>query len=206
MGEQNIFNSKTKERLTLYTHCKCYAGSVASPKARVRADVDQKEGENSVDTLCLKGTGAGGDHESRITFLTAMLNNAEVKMNHFDKLRQTNMNIALVIFAGMCGFAFQTALPSFRQFSFVALALVMVIFCLLDRRYHRFQHGWRRTRKQITLALTAGISQPQEDVTVDRYYPEGENRAEVFSLQPVLYYLLAAAALCLSVVFAFGGH
>jgi uncharacterized membrane protein len=157
-----------------------------------------------MDTLCLKGTAAGGDHESRIGMLTTMLNNAEAKMNHIDGLRQTNMNIALVIFAGMCGFAFQTASPSFRQASFIALALVILIFCLLDRRFHRFQHGWRMTRRQMVLALAEAISKPKDDVTVDRYYPEGEDRAEVFALQPVLYYLLTAGALCLSVVFAVG--
>ena len=142
----------------------------------------------------LKGITHGAANQTRIDFLTNMLNNSEAKMNHIDGLRQRNMNIAAIIFAAMCTFAFQSSGRAFRPLSFIALVLIMVVFSLLDRRLHRFQHGWRKTRLRFVEALRYVINDPNCDVTVQRYYEEGEREAEPFALQPVLYYILTLAA------------
>jgi hypothetical protein len=142
----------------------------------------------------LKGSTKGVANQERIGFLSTMLNNTEAKMNHIDGLRQTNMNIAAIIFAGMFSFGFQSSVRAFRPFSLAALALVMLVFTLLDRRLHRYQHGWRKTRRHFVEALRDVINNPNDDVTVQRYYQDGEKEAERFALQPVLYYMLTLAA------------
>lgn len=142
----------------------------------------------------LNGARQGVDNQQRIEFLKAMLNNAELKMNHIDGLRQRNMNIAIIIFVGMYGFVLQSSLQIFHPLCFVVLTLAMFVFTLLDRRLHRFQHGWRKTRRHFVEALRDVINSPNNDVNVQRYYEEGEQEAEKFSLQPVLYYLLIITA------------
>ena len=123
-----------------------------------------------------------------------MLNNAEVKMNHIDGLRQRNMNIAAIIFAAIFSFGLQSSVHAVRPFSLTGLTLIMLVFSLLDRRLHRFQHGWRKTRRRFVEALRDIINKPNDDVAVQRYYEEGEKEAERFALQPVLYYMLTLAA------------
>jgi hypothetical protein len=144
--------------------------------------------------ISLKGTARGVVNQTRIDFLTTMLNNAEAKMNHIDGLRQRNMNIAAIIFAAMYSFGLHPLGLAIRPLSFGALMLIMVVFSLLDRRLHKFQHGWRKTRRHFVETLRDVINQPNDDVSFQRYYEEGEKESERFALQPVLYYMLTIAA------------
>jgi hypothetical protein len=138
---------------------------------------------------------SSANNQPRIDFLTVMLNNAEAKMNHIDGLRQRNMSIAAIIFGGMFSFAFQSTVSTFRPLSLAALTLIMFVFTLLDRRLHRFHHGWRETRGHFVEAIRDVINDPNNDITVQRYYQEGEEEAEWGTLRPILYYLLVVAAI-----------
>ena len=53
------------------------------------------------NTVVLEPTPEPGRNEQRLSVLTAALNLAETKVNHFDSLRQNQMTIAMVIFAGL---------------------------------------------------------------------------------------------------------
>ena len=141
-------------------------------------------------TLTLSG---GSDRNAhRVSVLTALLSNAESKVNHIDELRQKNMNVALLIFAGLFGFALRFADQSTASYTAFPLACLMLIFCLLDRRLHKISHGWQGTGKRIALALAEAINDPLKDVSFPRYYSPAEGTAQWFSLQPTLYYLLVA--------------
>ena len=77
----------------------------------------------------------------------------------------------------------------------IALLVIMIVFCLLDRRTHTYIHGWRATEKQFMELLSNLINKPEEDVSYLRYIKEGEKTAELFALQPIIYYLLDASAI-----------
>ena len=121
-----------------------------------------------------------------------LLSNAEIKANRLAELRQKNMNYALLTFAGL----FTVSLGLFDSnelYSFlasVALFVMMIIFCWGDRRLHKYIHGWRQTRKDFVKLLTELINDPTKDVTFMRYNRQGERGAEVFSIQPLIFYLL----------------
>ena len=102
------------------------------------------------------------------------------------------MNYALLIFAGL--FAVSLKLPTqlYSLLASLTLFVTMVVFCFLDRRWHKIAHGWRKTRNITVSALTEVLNDPTKTVTVTRYARDGEGDAEIDSLQPMIFYLLVA--------------
>ena len=91
--------------------------------------------------------------DARATFLTAWLNRLAQKGDHISELRQKNLNYALIIFAALFTVSMKFPMPSAKPYSVcISLALlgIMIVFCVLDRRYHRYIHGWGETEKVIT--------------------------------------------------------
>ncbi len=144
--------------------------------------------------MTLKGDPTGDRNSHRVSYLTTAVNNAETKVNHLDNMRQKNFTIALVIFAGLFGFALKTVQTFSPLLTAGALLLLMLLFTTLDRRLHRMSHGWQETRKIFMFRLTDVINNPQDDVTFVRYYSEAERKAQWFSLLPVLYYVLVVGS------------
>jgi len=141
----------------------------------------------------------GSDKEEnvrhRIGFLTLLFNVADHREEVIADLRYRNLNYALLIFGGLIAIRlrYQTV-SSYSLLSSLALLLIVVVFCLLDRRYHLFIHGWRRTAKTLAGCLCEMINNPIKDKEVKRYYKEGESEAELLHLQPLIYYLLIGGA------------
>jgi len=143
----------------------------------------------------LKGSDEEKNVKHRIGFLTLLFNVADRREEMIADLRYRNLNYALLIFGGLIAIRlrYQTV-SSYSLLSSVALLLIMVVFCLLDRRYHLFIHGWRRTAKILAGRLCEMINNPIKDKEVKRYYKEGESGAELLHLQPLIYYLLIGGA------------
>ena len=130
--------------------------------------------------------------ERRTALITELLSNAENKSERLAELRLKNMNYALLTFAGLFTVSLGL-LESNKLYSLlasVALFVMMIIFCCWDYRVHKHVHGWRLTRKVFVKLLTELINHPTKDATFLRYRKEGEKKAEPFSLQPCIYYLL----------------
>lgn len=138
----------------------------------------------------LDGIKDGLANSDRLATLREYHNICIGKVNHLDSLRQRNMSIALVIFAVLSGFGTKSlgVLPSL--FTALGLTILMGTFCLLDRRLHRMSHGWRDTGHGVLTALGQATNRPADIVEFSRYIGEAEDKAELWSLQPVLYYLL----------------
>ena len=142
------------------------------------------------------------DPGRRIDLLTLLYNKAEAKVTHADTFRQRNMNYALVIFAGLIalGGKVEGTLPQIVVS--ITLFVLMLIFCVWDRRWHRTKHGWEYSGKLIYQKLSEVINDSAGDVTFPLYDKKGEETAEWFSLQPVVFYFLIAASLVSFFVFS----
>ena len=142
--------------------------------------------------LSLKGSDKEENIRHRIDFLTVLHNTADNKERYIGNLRQRNLYYALAIFAALftIGLRYPTKFYAFA--SAIALFSIMLVFYYLDKRYHKFIHGWRKTQKEIARAISEVINNPTQVKEVKRYYEEGEKEtdAEKLHLQPIIYYLL----------------
>jgi hypothetical protein len=131
----------------------------------------------------------------RQELLRSMYETARSKGAEVAQLRQTNLNYALLIFAGLFTFSFQFAKGWYSVIGSAALCLIMCIFCVLDRRLHKFIHGWRATEKHLTEKITYLLNYPSENIEFRRYISEAERNAEWRSLQPMIMYAFILASL-----------
>lgn len=133
--------------------------------------------------------------DRRITFVTVLLQQTEQKITHISELRQRNMNYALLLFAAMFTFTMKFPLSGLHSaFLSVVLLAIMAVFCKLDRRLHRFIHGWGRTKHEFVKRINQIINEPEKDVKCLSYFKDGEKTAEPGALQPVIFYFLLVGA------------
>ncbi len=138
----------------------------------------------------LEGTQNARNNGDRLSIMRDYHDVCISKVNHIDSLRQRNMSIALVIFAILFGFGLKSPGMLPALFAALALSVLMLTFCLLDRRLHSMSHGWRSTGHGVLTVLGKATNSPNEPVEFSRYIGEAEKNAEWWSLQPVLYYML----------------
>jgi hypothetical protein len=138
----------------------------------------------------LKGSADNANIERRISLLSSLLQQAEQKITHISELRQRNINYALVIFAGLFTFTLKFTSGLYSLFVSVAMLAMVAIFCMLDRRLHKFIHGWGKTKTEFMECINTIINNPSEDIKYQRYYPDGERTAELKALQPMIFYFL----------------
>ena len=138
----------------------------------------------------LEGTANDRSNDDRLSVMRDYHGVCISKVNHIDSLRQRNMSIALAIFAVLFGFGLRSFGMEPALFAALALVVLMLTFCLLDRRLHTMSHGWRDTGHGVLTALAKASNSPSEPVEFSRYIDKAEEKAEWWSLQPILYYLL----------------
>ncbi len=130
------------------------------------------------------------DITKRIDLLTNYIKLSEEKVNHLGSYRQKNLSIALIIFAGLFSYGSQMSSSSSQILVSSILLSIMIAFCLWDRRFHRYCHGWANTRKILTARLIDILNDKENSVSFTRYDKKSEAEAEWFSLQPILFYFL----------------
>jgi len=130
----------------------------------------------------------------RQELLGIMFETAKSKGTEIAQLRQTNLNYALLVFAALFTFSFQLTKGWYSVAVSAALCLIMCIFSSLDRRFHRFIHGWRASEKHLIESMATLLNKPQADLTFRRYISEAENTAEIWGLQPVITYSLVVVS------------
>lgn len=133
--------------------------------------------------------------EKRLETLELLYKKAEAKVTHADTFRQRNMNYALVIFAGFfaANIKMSDAINPYLMSSI--LTIIMIIFSIWDRRWHRTKHGWDGTSLECYLKIVELINNPNVDITFQTYYKEKEKTAEWFSWQPIVFYFLVLASI-----------
>lgn len=142
----------------------------------------------------LRGSADPESIARRQELLGALFETARSKGTEVAQLRQTNLNYALLIFAGLFTFSFQFAKGWYSVAGSAALCFTMCVFSILDRKFHKFIHGWRATEKHLTERMTTLLNQPGDDLDFRRYISEAEPTAEFLALQPVITYSLVSAS------------
>jgi len=130
------------------------------------------------------------DIEHRIGILSILFNQAEEKIRHIDESRQRNMNYALVIFAGLFGLGIGLDNLVYRLYISTTIFIVMLIFCLWDRRLHKISHGWQSSSFTFCRKIGEAMNNPDQDISFPRYRADAEKRVEWRSFQPMIFYAL----------------
>jgi hypothetical protein len=130
----------------------------------------------------------------RQDILGTVLKAARGKGTEIAQLRQTNLNYAILVFAALFTFSFQFSKGWYSVAVSAALLFVMCLFSSLDRRFHKFIHGFRATERHLIDSMATLINQPSSDLTFRRYISEAQNTAERWSLQPVITYSLVVVS------------
>jgi hypothetical protein len=142
----------------------------------------------------LKGELDPSSISRRQALLSTFFDNAKSKGSLIAKLRQTNLNYAIVIFAALFTFSFKFTKGWYSVTVSAALCLIMSIFSILDRKFHKYIHGWRDTEKHLMDKITTLLNKPQDDIVFRRYVKEAEQSAEAWGWQPIITYLLIAVS------------
>ena len=135
------------------------------------------------------------DIEYRLQFLSTLLVQSEEKINHIDQSRQTNMNYALLIFAGLFGLGIGLENIIYKLSISTALFIIMLFFCFWDRRLHKVSHGWQYTSSFYCKIISDVINEPKKKISFRRYLKDYEKKAEWFSFQPMIFYTLVIGGL-----------
>ncbi len=148
--------------------------------------------------MTLKGS---GNIKYRIDFLMALFNQADEKIKHIDDRRQRNLNYAMIIFAGLSGFAVGLDNLAYRLYITIALSLTMLVFCLWDRRLHEASHGLQASLVTFREKIQQIINNPGKNTEFSAYRSDCEKDAEWLSFLPMIYYLLIISASLSSLIF-----
>lgn len=132
------------------------------------------------------------DKDDKMKILCQVYNVIEQMIMHFDTLRQRNLNIAVVIFAGLFGLAVKLGSDVNQAVIPLAIMSIMLIFFLIDRKYHVYSHGFQGPSYQLIHKMAEVNS--ENTIEFDKYDCECAKTAEWFSLQAIVYYFLIAAA------------
>jgi hypothetical protein len=134
------------------------------------------------------------DKSHRIQILTMLYEKAESKVTHADTFRQRNMNYAIVIFAGLIAAEVKLGNEIPHHILSSTLTILMIIFAIWDRRWHKVKHGWDATATTCYSNLAKLTDNPDQDLTYSTYEVSGEATAEWGSWQPIVFYFLILAS------------
>jgi hypothetical protein len=141
---------------------------------------------------CLRGNGS---LERRQALLSSMFETARAKGSEVARLRQNNLSYALLLFGALFTVNLQFSKGWLAVGVSSMLFLFMIIVSVLDRRFHRYVHGWRQTEKHLIEKMVTLLNNPESDLSFRRYISEAELTAEKWAWQPCVTYILVAASL-----------
>lgn len=145
---------------------------------------------------------ANGIIDRQVALVQNLYDKADDKINHFDRLRQQVLNYALLVFSGLLAFIMKTENAWMQVVGCFGIVVLMVIFRLIDYRYHRFTHGYGASKKIFVRVMAYSLDNPKEDVSFLQYHTPGEKKTEKWNLQTWIYLSLGFIATVLGVVIA----
>ncbi len=131
----------------------------------------------------------------------ALYNQANTVIKNIDDRRQTSLNYAMAIFAGLLGLAIGLNNLAYRLYLTIALSLIMLMFCMWDRRLHKASHGVQASLMTFRENIQELINGPSKNLEFPTYRSDREKDAEWFSFLPIIYYVLIISALLASIMF-----
>jgi len=126
--------------------------------------------------------------EEKLRIISEVYRQIEAMIMHFDSLRQRNLNFALIIFAGLFGLGAKVAGTINLLFISVPLTILMIIFLLIDRKFHEYSHGFQGS--SYTLIHKMSEIRNAGDLVFEKYDYDFAKKAEWTSLQCIIYFSL----------------
>jgi hypothetical protein len=128
------------------------------------------------------------DDKYKIDILSTVYSKTEEMIMHYDNLRQRNLNIALIIFAGLFGLGIKTEPKNYQVLISIAIILLMLIFFRIDRKFHTRTHGFRGSTFKLLHKI--GKIREGEEIKFEKFDDEYAKKAEWKSMHTVIYYFL----------------
>ena len=150
------------------------------------------ESDPKILEIYLEGT---SKFEYRFKFVNALMQSADIKINHFDSLRQRNLVIALGIFAGLFSFALASKLPTQADLTGAISALIMLFFWIVDFRVSKYSHGWQATQWNFVKTLEKLVNTPTDDRNFRMYELKAQKFAKWYGLKSIIHLLLVTGSL-----------
>lgn len=174
---------------------------------KTKIDINQIISMYSVKRNIFKLHGSNNNFniQRRIDFISLLYKTAVERTNFISNFRQKSFNFALIIFAalftiGLKDIKIKLSIFSLNGikdisnnlsiFSSIALLIITIIFCFIDRRFHKMYHAWLATEIILSGIICEIINNPNKDTSFMRYFKYGEKKATCFAMQPIIYYLL----------------
>lgn len=142
----------------------------------------------------LSGETDPGSITRRQGLLDTLFKDARDKGIEIAQLRQKNLNLAIIIFAALFTFSFRFSTGWYSVAVSAALVFIMGVFSILDRRFHKFIHGFRASERHLTGTMVALLNEPSSDLVFRRYISAGKKTAEWRAWQPIITYALVVVS------------
>lgn len=137
--------------------------------------------------------------EQKLKILTEIYNKSEETVMHFDNLRQRNLNLALIIFAGLFGLGIKVDIKEYQFILSIAITFLMIIFFIIDYKFHKRTHGFRGAANKLIKNMSE--IENMTEVKFQNYDNNYANKAELNSLHSIIYYALILGGLLTLLVF-----
>ena len=128
--------------------------------------------------------------DERIKFQSLLFSKYIEKINHVDELRQRNMNYALIIFSGLFAIGLKLNKIDPEIILSSILTLVMIIFCLLDRRLHKISHQYQSLCDMHYANVCSLLNNSNKKLKYKKWDKSWRKPAQWFALQPLIFYSL----------------
>jgi len=140
-------------------------------------------------------------NEKNISMVREFFEKSWDKINHFDILRQQQLNYALIAFSGLLAFIISTDNTQMQYTGCCGMVLLMAVFCLHDHRLHKYTHGFSAAVILQAQALRDLTNEPGKKVTIRLYRSDAEREAVwKKSHHTRIYFVMIIATLILSVI------
>jgi hypothetical protein len=112
---------------------------------------------------------ASADINHRLEFATTLLNNSYAKIHHLDDLRQRNLVLTVLIFAGLFSYTLQLDRVLLAAVGGTILSGIMLILLMIERNLSKYNEGWQATHIAFIRLTENIINDPTIDREVCRY-------------------------------------
>jgi len=131
--------------------------------------------------------------EDKLRIISDVYRQIEEMIRHLDSLRQRNLNFALIVFAGLFGLGVKVANTINLLFISIPLTILMLIFLLIDRKFHVYNHGFQGSSYKLIHKMSE--IRKEGDLVFEKYDYEFAKKAEWKSLQCIIYFSLIAGGI-----------
>lgn len=144
------------------------------------------------------------DLSERLALVKNLYDKTVDRMNHTDKLRQQNVNFGIIVFSGLLAFTMKTTDERMQYVGCAGIMTLMLIFCLIDSRLHKYLHGYTLAMLNFPQIQARLLADPIGEVRFLQYDRKGEADAKFWrSRNTWLFLALMVASLLLGLVIFF---